>query len=76
MSGNLLELLKERGLTVTRLARLAGTGRAHCSEVLANKPGHGHLTRRRLFPHLTEEEVRTLGWTEEFNRWRSSTGNI
>lgn len=62
--------LHDRGLNQEKLAALAQTGRAHLCEVLNNKPQHGHRTRQRLFPHLTSEEVRLLGWTTEFNRWR------
>lgn len=75
--------LHGRGLNQTTLAQAATCGRAHLSEVLNNKPGHGHFTRPRLFPFLTVEEVRLLGWTEEYNRWRAkqaepqrSTGNF
>jgi len=62
-------------MTVSRLAALAGSGRAHVNQVLNNVPGRGFWTRRRLFPHLTEEEVRLLGWSDEYNRWRRSTRN-
>lgn len=68
--------LHARGVTQTSLAAATGSGRAHLSEVLANKPGHGCFTRRRLFPFLTAKEVRLLGWQEEFDRWRRSTRNI
>jgi hypothetical protein len=59
-------------MTTARLAELSGSGRAHVTEVLNNKPGHGHFTRRRLFPHLTRSEVRLLGWMPEYDRWRAS----
>lgn len=62
--------LHARGLDQTKLAAMAGTGRSHLSEVLNNKPGHGHLTRRRLFPHLKPAEVELLGWGKEYRRWR------
>lgn len=67
--------LHGRGLTQKKLAALAGTGRAHVSQVLNNKPGRGHLTRRRLFPHLLPKEVRLLGWQDEYYRWLRSTGH-
>jgi len=66
--------LRERGMSVTKLARLIGnTGHAHVVQVLNNMPGHGLWTRRRLFAHLTADEVRLLGWEAEFDRWRTST---
>lgn len=76
--------LRKRGLTQAKLAELAVTGWAHLCQVLHNKKGRGHFTRRRVFPHLTEEEVSLLGWAEEYAVWRqknrpesaSSTGNI
>lgn len=58
-----LALLHERGETVASLAAKAGTGRAHASQVLANKPGRGHHTRRRLTAFLTAEELALLGWS-------------
>lgn len=70
MNWLLYQSLHSRGLTQAKLAALAGTGRAHLCQVLANKPGRGHLTRRRLFPHLTQKEVELLGWSREFSRWR------
>lgn len=60
----LLESLHRRGLTVEGLAQLARTGRCHATQVLANKPGRGFLTRRRLAPHLTPEERSLVGWSE------------
>lgn len=68
-------LLQEQELNTTMLAALAETGRAHLNQVLNNKPGRGHTTRRKLaqltwtFPHpnagtyvLTEEMLGELGW--------------
>lgn len=65
-------------MNVTKLAKMATVGRCHLEQVLANVPGRGLYTRRRLFPYLTAEEVRLLGWGEEYDRWRTeqgSTGN-
>ena len=61
--------LKKRGLSQTSLARLAGVGRCHLSQVLSNVPGRGGHTRRKLFPHLTAEEVLMLGWAGEYEAW-------
>lgn len=55
--------LHERGLTVAKLAALIGSGRAHVNQVINNKPGRGHFTRRRLIPHLAAAEKAALGWT-------------
>ena len=71
----LYQSLHGRGLDQKKLATLAGTGRSHLCQVLANKSGRGHLTRRRLFPHLTTEEVRLLGWEEEYRRWAKKNGS-
>jgi hypothetical protein len=37
--------------------------------VLNNAVGRGKHTRRRLFPWLTHEEIRALGWEREFELW-------
>jgi len=60
-----LSLLHARGVTVEQLAARAGTGRAHATQVMANKPGRGHHTRPRLAPLLTAEERALLGWSED-----------
>lgn len=57
-----IALLHERGETVASLAARAGTGRAHATQVLANKPGRGHWTRKRLVPLLQPAELVLLGW--------------
>ena len=68
---------RERGMTLQKLAaRIGERGHAHVSEVLNNKPRHGHHTRRKLFPHLTAEEIRLLGWTTEYTAWRSTQNNV
>jgi transcriptional regulator with XRE-family HTH domain len=66
--------LKKRGLSQTALARLAGVGRCHLSQVLSNVPGRGGHTRRKLFPHLTVEEVLMLGWAGEYADWLKKNG--
>ncbi|WP_340581695.1 hypothetical protein [Klebsiella pneumoniae] len=68
---------RERGMTLQKLAGLIGEKRHnHVSEVLNNKPRHGHHTRPKLFPHLTAEEIRLLGWTTEYEAWRSTQNNV
>lgn len=61
--------LHKRGMTQTKLALLAGVGRCSLSQVMANKPGRGKYTRRRLLPHLTHREVILLGWEEDWMKW-------
>jgi len=72
-------------MTTLALAEQSGTGRCHLSQVINNVPGRGGKTRRRLFPHLTFEEIQALGWEREFELWSrhwpdrrclDSTGNI
>ena len=67
---NLMQSLKRRGLTQIALAKLAGVGRSHLSMVLSNVPGRGGHTRRKLFPHLTWEEILMLGWAAEYTAWQ------
>jgi hypothetical protein len=64
--------LRERRMSVTKLAHLAVVGRSHLAQVLENRPGRGLYTRRRLFPHLTAKEVMLLGWGDEYARWLKS----
>jgi len=70
----LFQSLKNRGLSGTTLAATAGVGRSHLSQVLANVPGRGGHTRRKLFPHLVPEKVSMLGWTEEYQVWLKKRG--
>src|SRR5208282_2785329 len=56
-------------MTTTLLAERAGVGRCHLCQVINNVPGRGGKTRRRLFPHLTYEEIKALGWEREFELW-------
>jgi hypothetical protein len=56
-------------MTTTLLAALAGVGRCHLCQVINNVPGRGGKTRRRLFPHLTSEEIKALGWEREYELW-------
>lgn len=58
-------LLKRRGLNLTRLAALAGVSRTHLSEALAGKPGRGGINRRKIACHLTAEERAFLGWSAD-----------
>jgi hypothetical protein len=62
-------------MTTGELALRIGSSRSHVCQVLNNNAGRGIWTRRRLFHHLTEKEVKALGWSEEYNRWRRSTRN-
>lgn len=57
-----LQSLHDRRLTVDALALAVQSGRAHVTQVMANKPGRGHHTRRRLAPLLTELELYLQGW--------------
>ncbi len=57
--------LRKRCLTASSLARLAGVGRSHLSQVINGKPGRGGHTRRKIARHLTEEELGLLGWDAE-----------
>ena len=67
---------RQRGMTLQKLAALIGLKKHnHVSEVLNNQPKHGHHTRPKLFPHLTPEEIRLLGWQTEYDAWRCSTQN-
>jgi hypothetical protein len=58
-----------RRMTIRILAEQIGTRGSHLCEVLNNRPGHGHQTRVKLFRVLTYEEIRALGWWEEFLQW-------
>lgn len=71
-----LALLHDRGETVETLARKARSGRAHVTQVLANKPGRGHHTRRRLAEFLTAEELALVGWSLAGVPLRASTWNV
>ncbi len=57
-----ISLLHERGMTVEKLAAAILSGRAHVTQVMANKPGRGGQTRRKLNPLLTTAERELLGW--------------
>lgn len=63
------QLLHAREMNTTLLAQLAGTSRAHLTEVLNNKPGRGHVTRRKIFPWILPEEASALGWREQYEAW-------
>jgi hypothetical protein len=56
-------------MTTTLLAALAGVGRCHLCQVINNMPGRGGKTRRRLFPYLTYEEIKALGWERDYELW-------
>lgn len=56
------DLLHARKMNTTKLAALIQSGRAHVTDVINNRPGHGYRTRRKLVPHLTDAEIAALGW--------------
>jgi transcriptional regulator with XRE-family HTH domain len=56
-------LLRERGMTLTRLAELSGVSRPHLSLVLRNEPGRGAQVRRKVARFLRGDELQALGWT-------------
>jgi hypothetical protein len=57
-------------MTTEKLAEQIHSERTHVTQVLNNKPGRGGKTRRKLFRVLTEEEIRALGWWDEFEKYR------
>ena len=69
MDKRLLNSLHRRGVTQKQLARVAGVGRSHLSQVLSNKVGRGECTRRRLYPYLTRTEIDLLGWRDDYDAW-------
>lgn len=79
------QLLKQRGMTMQRLAHAAGyKSHGHVCETVNNIPGHGGRgTRLKLFPLLQPQEITALGWNAEYNQYRReqratksrSTGN-
>ena len=54
--------LRAQGLTVTKLAEQFSIGRSHLSQVLANKPGRGGQTRRKIARYLPPVALQLLGW--------------
>jgi len=56
-------------MNTTLLAERAGVGRSHLSLVVNNVAGRGKHTRRRLFPWLTLEEIKALGWERDYELW-------
>ena len=56
------KMLRRRALSVSALAKLAGCGRSHVTQCLANKPGRGGQTRGKLAVFLTPRELQALGW--------------
>lgn len=68
---------RSRGLTLQKLAaKLGQTSHVHLSKVLNNVPHYGKETRPKLFPHLTTEDIRLLGWTPQYDAWRSTQNNV
>lgn len=63
--------LQARGLNQTSLAAAVNCSRSHLCQVLNNREGRGGQTRRKLFAHLTVDEITALGWRDEFDEWRA-----
>jgi transcriptional regulator with XRE-family HTH domain len=74
MNWSIHRSLHARGLTQATLAARAGVGRSHLSQVMGNVPGRGGHTRKKLFPHLTPDEILSLGWGIEYADWLEKTG--
>jgi len=68
-------LLHRRKMTINRLAKLAGVGRSHLSQVLNGVKGRGGQTRRKVAPLLTAEELTKLGWDHDGNVSTASAGH-
>ena len=57
--------------TVEKVADAIFSGRAHVCQVLSNKPGRGHVTRRKLVTFFKanfanwREVLDALGWDED-----------
>lgn len=74
-----------RRMTVSGLARAMRLNRPHLTDVLNNKPNHGHHTRRQVVAHFkrhwpeqTPALLTALGWTENgevFHAEQSCTWN-
>ena len=61
--GEFKRRLRERGETISSLARKTFCGRSHVSQVVNGRPGRGGHTRRKLAQFLTAEETALLGWS-------------
>ena len=77
MLSQINRLLRARGVTHEKLARAVASSRAHVCLVLANKPGRGGHTRKKLARLLTLGELDALGWDTHGNLdpMACSTGN-
>lgn len=73
MNWDLYRSFHARGLTQVKLAALTGIHRSVLAQILTNTPGRGKETRVKLFPHLTEEEIRLLGWQREYHAWTATS---
>lgn len=83
MTARFKYLLSKRGLNQAGLAAAVHCGRCHLSQVLANVPGRGGQTRRKLAYWIVlqcgpdgPEMLKELGWDEEGNVLECSTGNV
>lgn len=68
--------LHGRGLTVAKLAQAIASDRSHLNRVLNNHEGRGGYTRKKLFRLLTYDEIKALGWWDEFMNWLEDTGRV
>lgn len=57
--------LRQRGVTVTALADVAGVGRSALAQILYGTPGRGGKSRRKIAVHLDDDELALLGWNRE-----------
>jgi hypothetical protein len=57
--------LRQRGVTVTALAEVAGVGRSALAQILSGTPGRGGKSRRKIARHLNDTELALLGWNRE-----------
>jgi hypothetical protein len=60
---NFYRKFHERGMTLTKLAKLLGTTHSHCSQTISGTRGGD--TRWKMVQFLTEEETTILGWSEK-----------
>jgi len=58
----LVQKLRQRGLSIGKLANLAGVTCAQASLTLNNTAGIGYRTRPKLAALMTEEELALVGW--------------
>ena len=57
-------------MSVVRLSQLSGVNRAHLTNILAGRKT-GTFMRWRLYPYLTIDEIKALGWEAGFEEARA-----